>query len=146
MMFSNSCKYAIRAVLYLAINSDESNKLKVDDIAQELDVPKHFLAKVLQQLTKYQIISSFKGRSGGFYLTKKNRSTSLMKVIEAIDGPVKTKDCILGLDHCSDTLPCPYHFSVSNFRQDFYRKLKSESIDLCSKRIDSSKLVLKNKK
>ena len=145
-MFSNSCKYAIRAVLYLAVHSDEANKLKVDDIAEDLDIPKHFLAKVLQQLTKYQIISSFKGRSGGFYLTEKNRQTSLLKVIEAIDGPVKMNDCILGLENCSDQFPCPYHFAVSDFRKNFYQQLTDESIAVCSQRIDIAKLTLINQK
>jgi Rrf2 family protein len=144
MIFSNSCKYAIRAVLYLATNADESNKLKVDDLAETLDIPKHFLAKILQQLTKHQIISSTKGRNGGFYLTKKNKATSLSTLIEAIDGPVKMRDCILGLENCSDIKPCPYHFAVSDFKSKFYKQLKNESIELCANRIDQSKLTLKN--
>ena len=144
MIFSNSCKYAIRAVLYLAANANESNKIRVDDLADILDIPKHFLAKILQQLTKHQIISSTKGRNGGFYLTKENESINLSTVIEAIDGPVKMRDCILGLENCSDDKPCPYHFAVSDFKSKFYRQLKSESIKVAAARIDQSKLTLKN--
>ncbi len=143
-MFSNSSKYAIRAVLYLALKSDESNKLKSEYLAQVLDIPKHFLAKILQQLTKQKIISSLKGRNGGFYLTDENRATNLLSVVEAIEGPVSMNSCILGLDHCSDEAPCPFHFSVSKFKYEFYFGMSDESIDSCSKRIDFSKLTLIN--
>ncbi len=143
-MFSNSAKYAIRAVLYLASKSDESNKLKADHIAEELGIPKHFLAKIMQQLTKHKVVSSMKGRNGGFYLNENNRSSSLLNVIEAIDGPVTLNNCILGLNDCSDKNPCPYHFAVAGFRRNFYNQLKTETIDYCSARIDMSKLKIKN--
>lgn len=143
-MLSSSSKYAIRAVLFLAMDSSEANRLKVDDVAKELDIPKHFLAKILQQLTKKQIVSSMKGRNGGFYLSDKNRKCSLLEVIEAIDGPMKLQNCILGLENCSDTFPCPYHNQVSEFRNNFHDQLKSESIDGCLQRIDFSKLRITN--
>jgi Rrf2 family iron-sulfur cluster assembly transcriptional regulator len=46
-MFLKSCKYGIRAVLYLAIHTKNGEKIGVNDIAEELNVPKHFLAKIL---------------------------------------------------------------------------------------------------
>lgn len=141
-MFSNSCKYAIRAVLYLATNTNQEKKMKVDDIAEALNIPKHFLAKILMQLTKHQIISSLKGRNGGFYLTKQDRKKTLLNVIEAIDGSSKMRECILGLDNCSDAQPCPYHFAVSEFKSKFYDQLRDESIEKCSRRIDEWELKL----
>lgn len=143
-MFSNSCKYAIRAVLYLATHSDEEKKVKVEDIAEALDIPKHFLAKLLMQLTKHQIISSLKGRNGGFYLTKQDRSKTLLNVIEAIDGLSKMRECVLGLDNCSDERPCPYHFAVGEFKHKFYDQLRDETIEMCAKRIDEWELKLVN--
>ena len=71
-MFSKSCKYGIRAVLYLAVHSTNEKRLGVTEIASELDVPKHFLAKILQQLAKENLISSTKGPTGGFFLNAKN--------------------------------------------------------------------------
>jgi len=142
-MFSKSVKYGIRAVLFLAIETDESHKMKVDEIAEVLDIPKHYLAKILQQLTKCNIVSSAKGRNGGFYLAKANRSLSLLTAIEALEGPVNLNNCILGLENCSDDKPCPYHFAVSKFRSKFYEQLKNETIEKCIKRIDTSKLRIK---
>ena len=67
-MFSNSCQYAIRAVLYLAIHADTHHKLGAEVLAGALGIPRHFLAKILQQLAKNKLISSSRGRNGGFFL------------------------------------------------------------------------------
>ena len=71
-MLSNSSKYAIRAVLYLANNSSVEKKLGSKKIAEEIDIPAPFLAKIFQVLSKANIISSTKGPNGGFYLTEKD--------------------------------------------------------------------------
>ncbi len=145
-MFSKSCKYAIRAVLYLAVNSDEDNKMGVEKLADELAVPKPFLAKILQQLTKTDLISSTKGRNGGFYLSQKNKSSNLLTVIETFDGKGILTNCVLGLDNCSNENPCPYHHNVQTFRKDFLTQLQNETIEESAKRIDDQNLKLKNER
>lgn len=65
-MFSKACTYAIRAALYLAVHAGPQARLGVKEIAEALDVPKHFLAKILQQLVRNNLVSSVKGPSGGF--------------------------------------------------------------------------------
>ncbi len=143
-MFSKSCKYAIRAVLYLAIKSDETSKLGVDELASDLEVPRHFLAKILQQLTRSRIISSSKGRNGGFYLSKTNKSSNLLAVVECIDGPGTFTDCILGLKECSHLNPCPYHNKVQQFRNAFYELIQNETIAESANRIAKNNYKLKN--
>jgi len=144
-MFSKSCKYAIRSVLFLAVNTNEDKKMGVEELATELEVPKHFLAKVLQQLTKHRMISSAKGRNGGFYLSEQNKSASLLTVIESFDGPGIFTDCVLGLDNCSNENPCPYHDSVQQYRTAFYFQLQNETIEASAKRISEHDLKLKNR-
>ncbi|NNF33063.1 MAG: Rrf2 family transcriptional regulator [Saprospiraceae bacterium] len=143
-MFSKSCKYAIRAVLYLSIHSGEDKMIGVDVISDELDVPKHFLAKLLQQLSRARLISSMKGRSGGFFLSEKDLESNLLLVIEAIDGPGTFTDCVLGLKTCSDKNPCPYHFKITDFRSKFYAQLKEETVGEISTRIKEKNFKLKN--
>ena len=144
-MFSKSSKYAIRAVLFLAINSDEDRKIGVDELANKLVVPKHFLAKILQQLTKNKLISSTKGRHGGFYLNQENRSQNLISIIQSFDGKGVFTDCILGLDQCSNENPCPYHDSVQKFRGKFYHQLQKETLEQTAKRVNKLNLKLNNK-
>ena len=143
-MFSKSCKYAIRAVLYLASRTDDKHKIGVEAIAEDLQVPKHFLAKILQQLTKNRLISSSKGRYGGFYLNEANKANNLLSVIESFDGPGTFTDCVLGLSVCSDANPCPYHNAVHNYRNQFYFQLQSETVDDTIKRIKRNNLKIKN--
>ncbi|MCK5815944.1 MAG: Rrf2 family transcriptional regulator [Flavobacteriaceae bacterium] len=96
-MLSNACKYAIRAVFYLAINSDESIKFGVKKIAKDLETPQPFLVKLLQQLTKNKIVSSTKGLNGGFYLNGKNKELSVCDIIKSIGSTYEFDDCFLGL-------------------------------------------------
>lgn len=141
-MFSKSCKYAMRAVLYLALHGSEEKKLGVKEIADELNVPKHFLAKLLQQLSKNQLISSTKGPSGGFYLSEQNRMTSLRKVVETIDGPEVFNTCILGLPVCSSENPCPLHFKALAYREGLLEVVEDRNVEELARRIKQQKLTI----
>ncbi|MCB0668962.1 MAG: Rrf2 family transcriptional regulator [Saprospiraceae bacterium] len=134
-MFSKSCQYAIRAILFLAIYTSEDRRMGVDDLAAKLEVPKHFLAKVLQQLTRQNLIASAKGRNGGFYLTTENRNSNLLAVIESIDGPHAFHECILGMSKCSNENPCPYHSAVRHYRDQFLLLVREETIQESAERI-----------
>jgi len=141
-MFSKTCKYAIRAVLYLAIYTDETKKLGVEQIAEGLGVPKHFLAKILQELTRKKLASSTKGRNGGFYLTDKNKEASLLPVIQSIEGPEAFKTCVLGLPNCSNEKPCSFHEQAVSFRHMMLGILEEESIAETAARVSSRKFKL----
>jgi Rrf2 family protein len=107
-VFSNSTKYGIRAIVHMMKNKS-SERNTVVEMAAELKIPQPFLSKVLQQLAKSDIISSTKGRGGGFYMTKKNMQRPLVDVIICIEGHNVFNKCILGLDVCSDDNPCILH-------------------------------------
>ncbi len=128
-MLSNACKYAIRSILYLAINSSEDNKIGVKIIAEELETPQPFLAKLLQQLTRDKLVSSTKGPNGGFYLDSKNRKNAIWDVIISIDGTSKFDNCFLGLAKCDDRNPCPVHFIVSPFKDKILSSFRDKTID-----------------
>ena len=128
-MLSKSSKYAIRAVLYLSLNSNDKKKYNPKDIAKEIDIPAPFLAKTLQELTKNNLISSTKGRNGGFYLTKDNRLNSMLSIIECIDGLSKFDTCFIGLPKRSDSSPCAVHHIVSPLKNDLLKVLKDNNID-----------------
>ena len=141
-MFSKSCKYGIRAVLYLAVNSSSKNKLGVAEIADNLEVPKHFLAKILQQLAKENLISSIKGPSGGFYLSERNRVSNLKDIIEVLDGKQIFHDCILGLKECSSERPCPLHFQAFGIREGLNYQLEYQTIDEIAEKIIRTNLSI----
>ena len=141
-MFSKSCKYAIRAVLYLAVHSSEEKKLGVKEIAEELDVPKHFLAKLLQQLSRHGLISSTKGPSGGFYMSEDDLQKPLRLVVESIDGPDVFSSCILGLPVCSSENPCPLHTTAFAYRQGLLELLDKKNIDKLAEQVITEALKI----
>lgn len=51
-MFSNTAKYAIKACLYLAVNSNEEKKLVIKDIAEPINVPMAYIAKFCRLFLK----------------------------------------------------------------------------------------------
>lgn len=127
-MLSNACKYAIRSVLYLSVHNEENKKVGVKKIADELEVPQPFLAKLLQQLTKAKLVSSAKGPSGGFYLNKNNLKNAVWDIIKCIDGTTKFDNCFMGLSSCNDLNPCPVHFTVAPFKKKLMADFKDKSI------------------
>ena len=141
-MLSNACKYAIRSILYLGIQTDDKNKVNVKKIAEELEVPQPFLAKLLQQLTKSKLVSSAKGPNGGFYLSKDDKKNTIWDIIKAIDGTSKFDACFLGLSKCSDENPCPVHFIVSPFKETILKNFRDKTISIYVEEIKSSGKII----
>ncbi|RPD98721.1 Rrf2 family transcriptional regulator [Aureibaculum marinum] len=127
-MLSKSSTYAIRAVLYLSLNSNEEKKFSPWQIADDIDIPAPFLAKTLQELTRRNFISSKKGRNGGFYLSDDNRLNSLISIVNAIDGLGKFKECALGLSECNGSNPCPLHNAITPLRNKLINELSDKTI------------------
>ena len=141
-MFSKSCKYGIRAVLYLAVNTKNGEKIGVKEIAENLNVPKPFLAKILQELSRHNLISSAKGPTGGFFLNKENLEQPLLKIIESIDGQQIFSACILGLRTCSAENPCPLHFQTRAYYEELLKLVSGQSIEAFSGSVEIEKLAL----
>ncbi len=141
-MLSNACKYAIRAILYLAIHSDETTKIGVKKIAEELETPQPFLAKLLRQLTSNKLVSSTKGPGGGFFLDKNNKEKSIWDVICCIDGTHKFEKCFLGLSKCSDKNPCPVHSTVSPFKKKILNEFRDKTISKLVEEIEVEGTVI----
>src|SRR5690606_33988435 len=108
-MLSKSCKYAIRATVFIASKAGENVKLGVKEIAEEIEAPPAFTAKILQNLNKYKIVTSLKGPYGGFFCEKYQLDLPIVEIVNAIDGLAIFKECVMGLHRCSDEHPCPMH-------------------------------------
>jgi Rrf2 family protein len=142
MMLSRASKYAILSTLYLAEHSSKEKKISVKDIAESIDVPSPFLAKLFQQLVRGKIISSTKGPNGGFYLSKKDEKNTVCDIIENIDGLNRINDCFLGLAKCDATNPCPVHFIVEPFKNSILGEFRDKTIKEFSKEITDKGRVL----
>lgn len=127
-MISNSSKYALIGVLYLAVNSSEEKKILAKDLSKNTGVPQAYLSKLMQELTRQQIVSSTRGPNGGFYLTDKNREVPLIDIINVIDGDYRLTNCILSLHKCDSEHPCPLHGLMGDTKSKFVQLLEDTKV------------------
>lgn len=108
MIYSRSCEYALRALTYLATLEDQ-RMATVKEISEQEQLPKQFLAKLLQAMARAGIVASVKGPGGGFALASPPDEITLYDVVSCIDGTVEFDRCAVGLVECNDQAPCPLH-------------------------------------
>ena len=144
-MFSTSCEYAIKAMIFVAQKSKDEVRVGVKEIANGIDAPEHFIAKILQDLGKKKMLNSVKGPNGGFYMDSKNLKSSISDIVKAIDGDSIYKDCVIGLKECSEKNPCPVHFIYKDIKKNLIDMLEQNTIADFNEKLDSGKFFLKNK-
>lgn len=108
MILSQTATYALRAMLYLA-ESDAGVPVRVDDIAEALDVPRNYLSKILHGLARAGLLESTRGPKGGFVLARAPEKITLAEAIAPFDDIATHSGCLLGRERCSDVNPCPAH-------------------------------------
>jgi Rrf2 family transcriptional regulator, iron-sulfur cluster assembly transcription factor len=139
-MLSNTSKYALRGLIYLAKYSQKDNRIGIKKISEDLNISSPFLGKILQNLVKQKLLVSTKGPNGGFSLSKKPEDISLWDIVTNVDGEEYFTNCLIGLRPCvthDPTKPlCPVHNQYDELRKqttDFYKgtslKLISEDIE-----------------
>ncbi|MDX5347462.1 MAG: Rrf2 family transcriptional regulator [Hymenobacteraceae bacterium] len=127
-MLTKTSEYALRSLVYIAMHVENGNKVGIKEIAKELELPMHFVGKILQDLVRKGMIASSKGPHGGFYLSNPASEISIMDVVRLIDGVEAFKRCGLGLKHCSDKHPCPLHNDFKIYRDGLARLFKTKTI------------------
>ena len=128
-MFSKSCEYAIRAAIYISAESSMEKMAGIDQICEHIDAPKHFTAKILQILTRNNVVSSKKGVNGGYYLNKTQKDRPLIEIVRATDGDVLFSGCGLGLKECSENEPCPLHDKFKAIRNSMKKMMEESTIE-----------------
>ena len=106
MMISQTAEYALRAVVWLAIEPDKA--LGTPRIARATKVPQGYLSRVLQSLARAGLVTSNPGRSGGFRLTRSPKDISVLDVVNAVDPIRRIERCPLDIDDHGLNL-CPLH-------------------------------------
>jgi len=127
VIFSRQCEYALQAVIYLALKPG-GEMTSIKELARKLDIPYHFLGKILQDLTYKGLLSSQKGPQGGFRLAMPAKDITLFHIIEAVDGVAFTNSCVLGFPECSGQNPCAVHEKWAGVRENIYSMLVNKNI------------------
>ncbi|WP_242920173.1 RrF2 family transcriptional regulator [Pontibacter liquoris] len=143
-MISKTCKYGIRAAVYVASQAGKGVKLNVKDIAKEVDAPEAFTAKILQILNKHRILTSLKGPYGGFYIEDYQLEQPVITIVNAIDGTSVFRECGLGLKKCSETHPCPMHDKFKAARESLRDVFQHTTLGQLANELNQGTAFIKN--
>lgn len=128
-MLSNTSKYAIRAMIYIAMNAGNSQKTGIKKISSELSIPAPFLAKILQILARHKLLISTKGPNGGFSLGKDAKKIMLYEIVTIIDGSDIFDKCLISLRACNEeNIPCPLHYKYEGIRNEIRQLFQQQDI------------------
>ncbi|MGY3581694.1 Rrf2 family protein [Bradyrhizobium sp. USDA 4341] len=89
-MLSNKAKYGLKALIHLA--GSEGVSLAAN-VAEENNIPRKFLDAILLELTKAGILSSKKGKGGGYLLARPADAITAGQIIRILDGPLAPIAC-----------------------------------------------------
>lgn len=93
-MVSKKCKYAIKAILYIARNEGEGVSIFSSEIAKNEQIPQKFLESILRDLCNHRILVSKRGRNGGYRLLRKPEDISFTEIMRLMDGPIALMPCV----------------------------------------------------
>lgn len=127
-MISQALDYALRSMVYLA--SHPGNGFSgVREIAEQIEVSRTYLGKILNQLAKAGYLRSTTGPGGGFALAREPENITLYEIMTTIDAHENLADrCLLGLAACSDENPCPIHTTWKMCRNSLLTEMRRTTL------------------
>jgi Rrf2 family transcriptional regulator, iron-sulfur cluster assembly transcription factor len=138
-MLSNTCKYALRALIYLAKFSDEERMIGIKKISEDLNLSSPFLGKILQNLVKQKLLVSTKGPNGGFALGKSAADITLWDIVTRVDGEEFFTNCLIRLEPCKThdvSKPlCPVHAQYDKLRTEIANFYQGTNLEIVGKDI-----------
>lgn len=127
MLISRTSQYAIQSLIYIALK-EVGTPILSREVAERLGVPPAYLAKIMQMLCKGGVLSSYRGRLGGFSLRESPEKIDLMRVLAITEGQDFSKDCVLGLKVCSDETACPMHQKWKPIKAEILAMLQGQNL------------------
>ncbi len=139
-MLSNTCKYALRALIYLGKFSEKDTRIGIKKISEDLELSSPFLGKILQNLVKKDLLISTKGPNGGFALARETDEITLWDIVTKVDGEDFFTNCLISLEPCKTHDPskplCPVHAQYDKLRTEIREFYKDTSLAIISSDIE----------
>ena len=146
-MLSNTCKYALRALIYLGKNSEKDYRIGIKKISEDLGLSSPFLGKILQNLVKQKLLVSTKGPNGGFALGKKPDQITLWDIVAKVDGEEFFTNCLITLEPCKTHDPskplCPIHSQYDKLRKEITAFYKETTLAIISSDIEKFEEIVR---
>jgi Rrf2 family protein len=133
-MFNKETEYALRGLVYIQIQNLKGRRPGIVEIAKEIEAPQFYTAKILQRMVKQGLVSSLKGKGGGFYFEEGTNEVFLKDLITLTEGNKIFTGCGFGLKHCDCDNPCPLHEKYALIRDAINKLVSTESIQSLAKK------------
>ena len=126
MQLTRAADYGVRVMIHMA-GLDTGARVRLAGLAHAADASPAFLSKVMQQLVRAGLVSSHRGKCGGFSLLK--RETSLLEIISALNGVPPLNDCLRTDDPCRRRAWCGAHVVWLEAQRQLCAVLASATLD-----------------
>ena len=125
-LLTRDTDYAVRAICSMAARPGEV--VTAGELVKELRIPRPFLRKILQRLSKKGLIESSKGSGGGFRLSMRISKISIADLVEAFQGPLNMNKCAFKKKTCPNTRVCPLKRRIDQITDRVESELRSITI------------------
>lgn len=125
-LITRDTDYAVRAIC--AIAKKDKKRVSVSELVQELNMPRPFLRRLLQQLSRRKILDSFKGLGGGFTLAKPADKIYLKELMKIFQGSFKINECFLQKKACPNIKECPLRKKIDSIQLKVSEELNDVTI------------------
>ena len=119
LKLSKTVEYALISINHIN-QCDEDLPISVRKISDKYSIPFELLAKILQKLSKAEILKSIYGPRGGYKLNDKYRNFTLIQLIEILEGPFGITGC-LSDHHCDQISKCNIITPVEKINSQVYQ-------------------------
>lgn len=126
-MLNQSAEYALRVVTLIA-GRDQDVPSHAKELASTLDVPANYLSKILHQLAAAGVLTSRRGRQGGFVLGKPAARLRLAAVVAPFEDLTQYRACLLGRPACNARGACSAHHQWKPIATSVLRFLKDTTV------------------
>ena len=126
--FSEAFNIGLHAMAVLGVS--DTKKIPVKDLAKTICASDNHLSKVMQRLSKANLVSSINGPSGGFFIIKPVDSIRILDIYEAIEGNLPVSNCMFLKKICNKKY-CPMGTlieQVSNTVLNYFSNTKLSEI------------------
>lgn len=118
MKLSTRSRYALRALLDLMAFYKE-DPVSIRDIAGRQKISERYLENIFHDLRKNGLLSSVKGKNGGFYPGCDLKEVTLLQIIEVLEGDIRIVDCTVRPEECTRSEHCESRLVWTDLNQQF---------------------------
>jgi len=124
-LITRNTDYALRGICYIA---KQKKTVTATELVRVLGVPRPFMRKILQRLSKKKILESYKGQAGGFKLKILPGEIFVIQIMRIFQGQVGLDGCFLKKDICPNRGKCILRKKIRFIEKNALKQLEGINI------------------